>query len=424
MEVKELHVKRLGTLIKFIEKSVKGNEPLALKRSEIADIVGVSEGDSLKAIFKMLNENPELYCDKITYAKEGKTNVFKVAENNIFSSVQDALVTLENVIPCGEGKYITVLPASKINTLWTEQIISYNPNIQRGSKTSIEKDGSTVTKDVCSEKNIKEIALKMIARKYFTDAIIINASNCELSFLNGELSIWKTNNNSEINVLDGQHRVKGIRLAEEISTIENLPCDLDNLFFPIQIETLTVESAQSAFSQFTKGLKISTTRSEYFNNADKQNVFLKDIIKSSKYNDQVEVVKDSIKNTDKLVSFGTLTTAFKENFSEKDLNDGLKSYLIKYFDILYDFISESNEPNSMLKENISYYGYISLIKKMYSKNIDLNTEYVQKVLSSVDYSKNSNLWFGKVLLKGQRGLSITNKKDTRKYISNVFEQLV
>lgn len=434
MVIKEIHLKRLETLVKFIEqKATEGN--IVLKRKEVAEVVGVSEGDSLKAVFKLLNENPELYSERITYEKEGRENIFGIAEQNLFICNQSVGLDFNNVLKSpNEDKYLTYLSATKLSELWDEQIITYNPETQRGRREKVDKSGNVIEEDVCSKKNIEEIALRICNGNYCTDTIVLNASNCILTYNSTDQNLTlQKDEQSEFNILDGQHRIKSIRLAIEIipDLIENgtIPKDripnLDELYFPVQIETLTIELAQNAFSQFTKGLKISTTRSEYLDNTSETNTFLKDVISHSNYNGKVEIIKDSIKNTDKLVSFGTLTNAFKESFKEEDIDTSLRSYLIKYFNILEDIISSSeNNEDTMLKENITYYGYLAMAKKLYNKEISLDKNVIKNLLSKVDFNKESETWFGKVLLQGKRGLSITNKKDTRKYVAQVFSDLI
>lgn len=83
-----LHVKRFNKLINYIEQQTDVN--IELRRKDIANIVGVSEGDSLKQIFKILNNQPEIYNDHFNYIKEGKKNIFKKKENlEILREVED-----------------------------------------------------------------------------------------------------------------------------------------------------------------------------------------------------------------------------------------------------------------------------------------------------------------------------------------------
>lgn len=415
--MKQVHFDRLNILINYIEQKAT-EEGLLLKRRDILEIIGISEGDSAKAIFRILNNMPESYSNKIIYEKRDKQYYFNIAGERTTSN--NVSFTLENVIQAGNiNKYITILSGQQLVDLWKQQFVTYNPCIQRGLKTEIDKDGNVIEKHICSEKNIKEIAEKIISGNYFTDTIILNISDCGIVFdrFKWSFTIEKTSRDSECNVLDGQHRLKGLLLAEELIKERKLTFNLSELYFPIQIECLNIPSAQNAFSQFAKGLKISTTRTEYFNNIDEHNVFLKDVIEKSVFDGKVETVKDNTKNTDKLVSFGTLINAFKENFSIEELNDDLKDYMIKFFNKLYETLPKEKS-NDMKHENITYYGYLGVAKEIYNKDKDVSI--LSKIISSTDFNKESKLWCGTVLLQGKKGLNITNKKDTRSYVKNLF----
>lgn len=73
--MKEVHISRFERLVEFIDK--KEEKTFELKRMEIAKIVGVSEGDSLKKIFLILEENKDIYSEKFIYKKENRKHFFE-----------------------------------------------------------------------------------------------------------------------------------------------------------------------------------------------------------------------------------------------------------------------------------------------------------------------------------------------------------
>lgn len=81
--VKAVHLERLNKLIKYID-NIDGKE-ISLTRNKISEIVGVKEGDSLKIVFKLLNENPELYSNSFTFKKDNRINTFfkKIMKRNL-----------------------------------------------------------------------------------------------------------------------------------------------------------------------------------------------------------------------------------------------------------------------------------------------------------------------------------------------------
>lgn len=428
-EINDIHIERVNTLIKFIE--TKGQEGLELKRKDVLNIIGIVEGDSAKWVFKILNEVPEVYSDKIVYEKRDKLYFFKVATNNVLSVFNQEVVLELDALELIKGKkFSSYLTGRQLVDLWKSQFLTYNPLIQRGQIEKLDKDGNIYLEDIYSEKNVKEIADKIVSDNFITDTMTLNFFNCIIIYKNHILSVIR-NNNSECNVLDGKHRLEANILVDELVKLGESDFDLDTLVFPIQIETLPIEKAQTAFSQFAKGLKISSTRAEYFNNIDKHNVMLKSIIEKSTIKDKVEVVKDTIlKNSDKIVTFGTLLNAFKSEFKEEDLTPQLEDFMVNFLNQLYSTVTPLNDfdlrkelrAKSLIGENISFYGYIGLAKELFSKKKQPK-EYIVKI-NDIDFNKSSNIWLGTVILKGKRSLNITNKKDTRKYLRDKVIDLV
>lgn len=483
--------KRVQVLINYLEQKLEFGTVIKLKRKEVMNIVGVSEGDSAKKLFRVLNEAPEEYNQKITYEKEDKLYVFGLAENNVFINAADQVVELENFASWkkdGTEKYVGFMRGSEIVKYWDAQTITYNPCIQRGTKTIV-KGGETVEEDICSTKNIGEIANMIKKDEYVTDTITLNVMGAEVNYQNGKLLILK-NRDSEINILDGQHRTKSlIRISDEISSmleirkklvelihanhisdiselakrakeesisltklldnssitmeINNTPEDLinlinnitkinehllDDIVFPIQIEVLSKEKAQSAFAQFTKGLKIATTRKEFLDNTNPYTIFLKESIDScdSYYKGKIEEAKDNIKGTNKLVAFGTLATATKF-IKEDDLTDEFKEYFKMFFNKLGKRIYDGenkNEKFSLLRENIAYYGYISIAKELFDNKFDLEINFEEIYNKIYVLAQDEVLWKENILRRGKTGFTIINNRDTRKFVFNKFKQLI
>lgn len=426
LNIKEKHRERLNVLIKHIEQKLSANETISLKRKEICEIIGISEGDSAKVIFRILDEVPEEYSDRITYAKDNRTYIFGIAENNVFSvAAQHSIVTFNNVITLN-GKTICLMSGLELKTLWMNQDITYNPALQRGKKIVI-RNGEELEEDVCSQKNIDEIAELMATGKYVTDTIILNIMNCNIEYTNNQMIVEKTSKKSEINVLDGQHRFKGNLKHDEMIANNESNYRLEDYIFPVQIENMPLEKAQAAFSQFTKGLKISTTRKEYLDNYSPYTAFLKEVFnEESIYSGKIEIVKDTIKKSDKWVSFGTLASAVKQEFKEDELTVELQQYFKRFFNLLGERLSSvKDEDSGMLKENITYYGYIALCKKLVQEGVCLESDFdnIFNKIYNLAKDKTSRVWVGKVLLKGRNGMNITNKKDTRLYVASKFKEI-
>lgn len=420
----DVHRERLGILINYLQQKLSFGETMELKRSKINEIIGITEGDSAKVIFYMLKECPNEYSDKITYTynAEKNTHVFGIADTNVFTAATShSIAEFKNVINTN-GKMICLLSAEQLVNLWITQTITYNPDLQRGKK-EVKKGGKIEEQDICSETNIKEIAELMAQGRYVTDTIILNIMNCNVYFKDNILSIEKLNKNSEFNILDGQHRVKACLLFKEMIAKKETEHSLAEYMFPIQIEQMPLEQAQSAFSQFTKGLKITTTRKEFLDNNSPYTEFLKSAFfdEDSFYKNKVEIVKDKLSGTNKFVSFGTLASALKQEVKETELNSDLCNYFKQFFNLLGEQINKIDSAFAgLIRNNLAYYGYIGVVKSMFDKKTPKTefTTIIHKLLSKLQ-NEDSSLWVGKVLIEGKRGYKIVNKKDTRMYMANI-----
>lgn len=97
----EIHLNRFNKLIDFVKNQPE--ESFELKRKEIAKIVGVSEGDSLKKIFKILNDNKEIYNKIFSYKKEGNTHSFKKIKKIVNPSIEKLHLNLkEEITKCAK----------------------------------------------------------------------------------------------------------------------------------------------------------------------------------------------------------------------------------------------------------------------------------------------------------------------------------
>ena len=180
--------------------------------------------------------------------------------------------------------------------------------------------------------------------------------------------------NGEINILDGQHRLHSINMVKELTESgEITDTDLENLLFPVQIENMDITEAQDAFSQFARGLRIGSTRAEFFNNKDIENILIKEVMQESVLKDKVETIRNNILKSDKrkVVTFATLINAFKMSFPKienKDEYQEVKKFLIEFFNELFRIIPEltdydkrvQSRDTSLIAENFAFYGYMRI----------------------------------------------------------------
>jgi hypothetical protein len=339
----------------------------------------------------------------------------------------------KNVNQIGEREYQAVIDGQELAEMWRDGIITYNPEIQRGTKVKRGKDNTETEVAVFSKANVKKIYESMLSGQYFTDMITLNilADSNEKIELDDEGNL---NVNGEINISDGQHRIRALAMILESNDKENTAFDLTELKFPVKITNYDVQTAQQQFHQFSQGLKISSSRSEYFNQTGLANIIVRELMKSSDLAGRVEVVRNSIPKKDEkhIVTFATLVNAIQlvyEDVGTRVQAMELAKYLSEFFNELINLIPElhnyekraQSKETSLTGENFMFYGYVAISKVLREKE---NWKEYLPLINELDLSKGSKQWYGDVIKRGkEKGYTIVNNNESRKTFVNKIERM-
>ncbi len=338
-----------------------------------------------------------------------------------------------NVSQIGEREYQTVIDGQELAEMWKDGVITYNPEIQRGTKVKRGKDNTETEVAVYSKANVKKIYESMLSGQYFTDMITLNilADGNEKIELDDEGNL---NVNGEINISDGQHRIRALAMILESNDKGNTVFDLTELKFPIKITHYDVQTAQQQFHQFSQGLKISSSRAEYFNQAGLANIVVRELMKNSDLAGRVEVVRNSIPKKDEkhIVTFATLVNAIQlvyEDLETRVQAVELSKYLAEFFNELINLIPElhnyekraQSKETSLIGENFMFYGYVAISKVLRDKE---NWKEYLCLINGLDLLKSSKIWYGEVIKGGkERGYSIINTSESRQKFINKIERM-
>ena len=332
----------------------------------------------------------------------------------------------KNVNQIGEREYQAIIDGQELAEMWRGGVITYNPEIQRGTKVKRGKDNTETEVAVYSKANVKKIYESMLSGQYFTDMITLNV----LEDGNEKIELDEEGNltvDGEINISDGQHRIRALAMILEGNEKGNTAFDLTELKFPVKITNYNVQTAQQQFHQFSQGLKISRSRSEYFNQTGLANIVVRELMKNSDLAGRVEVVRNSIPKKDEkhIVTFATLVNAI--DLVYKDLETRvqaleLSKYLAEFFNELINLIPElhnyekraKSKETSLLGENFMFYGYVVISKVLRDKE---NWKEYLPLVNELDLSKGSKQWYGDVIKRGkERGYTIVNNNEAEKHL--------
>lgn len=338
-----------------------------------------------------------------------------------------------------DDEYLSCIDGEELVRLWQEGIITYNPEIQRGSRTKVLRNNEESEEPVYSKGNVKKIYEAMVADNYFVDMITLNV----LADENGSITIdnerMEMHVIGEINIADGQHRIRALEMLNESNNKGYTNLDLSVFRFPLKITNLPVPLAKQQFHQFATNLKISSSRSEYFNFAGIFNTVVRNLMRNSELSGRIEIIKNTItKNeTRNIVTFATLVNAvemvYKNDIETNAQAASLSEYLSEFFNVLINAVPEfsnferrqQSKETSLIAENFMFYGYVAISKLIRDKE---NWQQYVPMVNQLDLAKESEVWFGKVTKRGRNGLSIINSSDSRKYfiekITEKFEELL
>ena len=337
-------------------------------------------------------------------------------------------VKFSPVMRLGEAEFMTHMTGSELLRLWLDGIIEYNPEIQRGSKIKLDKDKNEIKVPVFSTANVKKIYQAMLDGNYFTDLITLNIMKDGTEQVEVKKNALVVNR-GVIAISDGQHRIRALEAIKMSNDALETAFDLDSLVFPVKITIYDVPTAQQQFYQFSQGLKISSSRAEYFNSKDLANILIKRLMEKGRaLHGKVEIVRNTIakKDTKHLVSFATLVNAIDMVYlldTDEEL-DQLTEYLDEFFKELFKLIPEfqdyekrlESKEHSLIAENFMFYGYVAISQMLFGL-----PDWKEKMplILKLDFDKDSKLWYGKVTKRGKRrGYSIINSNDSRRAMIN------
>lgn len=340
-----------------------------------------------------------------------------------------------------EDVYMTILDGYQLVEFWDDGIISYNPEIQRGTKIRV-RNNQEIEEPVYSQANVKKIYKAMVEGNFFEDMITLNVLNNEESSISDIFhdDLSDTNAitvNGEINIADGQHRIRALKMLKDSNERGTTNIPLDDFAFPVKITHYDVKKAQQQFHQFSQGLKISSSRSQYFNTTDHSNEIVRELMRNSELSGRVEIVKNTIIKSEKrnVVTFATMVNAIEMVYREMTNIQAqqLAIYLCEFFDEVFNEIPElinyesrqESKETTLLAENFMFYGYIAISKVLRDKE---NWHQYVPLINQLDLQKESEIWFGRVTKRGRNRLAIINSIDSRNYfvekIVEKFEQLL
>lgn len=333
--------------------------------------------------------NPALYFteDEI---RQYKNSVLPVEEEQDFKTV-----IFKNVQYMKEGIYSTVEDFNYILDLREKGILFYNINCQRETE-KYQWKGTWVEKAKVFPKSIHEISKSMMCGEYIPTYIAINVpSNGDEDFhvLDKENGLYdiviKINNNTSLNLIDGNHRVTGGSLARNICRRKGQDF---NLIMGIQIMNLDPILARNYIFQESKKNPLDEKLTKAMEKTIENKIaYYMNKASSPLANKLGKDLKD-VKRLNKLTPLYIFSDGLKYfNLDELDLirEDKVKIYLKEFFKYILSFhksemkdIKNSRKNNYSLNMNM-FRGYLYIASKLFNDK-DWKFKIVE-ILEKIDY---------------------------------------
>ena len=360
-------------------------------------------------------------------------------KDNIIENINENTVEnmiLLNVEKLNDEEYALVLSGYDLANMWDESKISFFGDIQRGVKPKKSKSGEIKYVPICSDKNIKEITNLIINNKFYTSQLtitVIKTGNEHVEYNNKERSLSITGTPL---ILDGNHRIRSLSKVmsyAEVSGDDKLMSQLKELKFPIKITHYDTTTAKIVFNQFSKGLKISTSKAESFDMTKASNRIVDKLNKQSVLKDMIDTNKTVISKSDEqhIYTFASVNEAIKNSFgviqNEKEENE-IYEFLALFFKELtamfpemmnYELRTVSKE-YSLICENMMIYGYLALAEDLYLKRYSDKWREEFKFIEKMDFDKESEVWRSIVRVNNDK-ISLVNNKQTRSIMRKVIK---
>jgi hypothetical protein len=326
-----------------------------------------------------------------------------------------------HALESSRDSWIVMMDIKTIAGLLRARKLHWNPEAQREATTKV-IDGEIIETATVYMHNVLEMKQLLKENKLERTQLIFNASLGTADNNGDEVVFDKETkqlqiNNCKLDVIDGYHRCLAAELALEETDID--------FQFEVKILNFTTPRAASFLAQISKGERMSEVKRRSMSKETYTDIIIDDLRNKSALRDRISK-KEGLRGNE-LVTYNTLIESIEKNFNvERKLDQvEVSDYLQEFFNILVEyyeseFVTNFNETkkNSLLVENVTFAGYITLAAKMKSKGIEPSQVY--KYIKNIDFSKNNNkTWIELDVLDEKGRLTRNAKQGIERYFSNI-----
>jgi hypothetical protein len=356
-------------------------------------------------------------------------------------------IEVYNVIPIYRGnrtiKYLTSVSIKDIIDIYGR--LEYDNETQRGERVKKTGRNSIRIEKIMDKKNIEEMKEKIVNDFFDGSSLMWNVRIPDIGKEKEVLEFVPLENkiiikSPKITLPDSSQRHRAIYELKDYTFRLNQ----SEYCFPLSISLYTFTEEQSLFSEINgEGTKASKTRSLYLSNQYKS-VLVKEIIKESKLNGNVELQIDSTTHKDKVVTFSVLYNSIfgkagaYRDLKEEDMRE-FKKWMIKFYDLLVDTRMELGKLNteereivrktSLINSTVAWGAYAQVSREV------MNDTNWKRRLSRLDahykagdwqgdlFSYNNPIWRGTICTINKQGdWKLNNSSRSQSFFTDILKK--
>lgn len=316
---------------------------------------------------------------------------------------------------------VSKISIQELVQLQNDSLVVYNKETQRETEKRVTLTGVKERIKVY-KKSVKEIRDNMIGGSYFPTVISYNilANGFEKFAYDEEKQrlIIEVDDNSEINLIDGYHRISAC--AEALRINPNL-----EQYMQANIFHLDVHAARRYILQESKKNEINKELLSYFDTDNVASKLINDL--DSEGTPTTNFIKghlaqdlESVRLLYKYCTYETLIKSVDDNFKldKKDIRNTrqIKEYLTEFFNELLSIYKDEFENisksrlESFITSNNAFYGYVAMAGKLFGER--KWHEELATALSKIDFNKNSDIW---------KGMGMSTENISKRQINSIYK---
>ena len=308
--------------------------------------------------------------------------------------------TFQGVLKGGENSFITILSYKQIYELHNAKLLTYNFDSQRIAKKRPLKNGEVLIEPKVYHKSVSQIYELMKKKKYHPSTIIFNIladGESEIVYEDGNLTVLE---GSQINLIDGYHRVLAIsKLLSEQPNFEG--------YMNVDIKHLDIIDAQELLATTNTTNPFDKTQRMRYANATFGSAIVKELEKLPEFENKISPKGSVSKVFGEYTTFSVMTESIDtifdiQNSKEKyEISRFLKSfysYFLSYYE--NEFKNRFSElESSWFTHHNMFVVFNVLAKKLYDKyGQDCPLDVMPSVLEKIDFRKNVNSDLNSILV--------------------------